>query len=107
MRFLIDAQLPPALCRWLEARGHQAEHVFELGMGGASDLDIASYVETASAVLISKDEDFLLLRLPERFVLFWLRCGNTTTPALIDWLEERWTRAEELLAAGETIIELR
>jgi predicted nuclease of predicted toxin-antitoxin system len=22
MRFLVDAQLPPALCRWLEGRGH-------------------------------------------------------------------------------------
>jgi predicted nuclease of predicted toxin-antitoxin system len=22
MNFLTDAQLPPALCRWLEARGH-------------------------------------------------------------------------------------
>jgi predicted nuclease of predicted toxin-antitoxin system len=107
MRFLVDAQLPPGLCRWLEARGHRAEHVFELGMGGASDADIAAYAETASAILISKDEDFLPLRLPDRFVLFWLRCGNATTPALFDWLEERWERTEELLAAGEKVVELR
>ncbi|MGK6317981.1 DUF5615 family PIN-like protein [Sphingomonas sp. DT-204] len=27
MRFLIDAQLPPALCGWLRERGHEAIHV--------------------------------------------------------------------------------
>ena len=27
MRFLIDAQLPPALCGWFEEQGHEAEHV--------------------------------------------------------------------------------
>ena len=27
MRFVIDAQLPPALARWLAAQGHEAEHV--------------------------------------------------------------------------------
>ena len=26
MNFLIDAQLPPALCGWLRERGHQAVH---------------------------------------------------------------------------------
>jgi predicted nuclease of predicted toxin-antitoxin system len=25
MRFLIDAQLPPALARWLAAQGHEAD----------------------------------------------------------------------------------
>jgi len=29
MNVLIDAQLPPALCRWLEARGHEATHIAE------------------------------------------------------------------------------
>jgi predicted nuclease of predicted toxin-antitoxin system len=32
MKFLIDAQLPPALCEWLRARGHEADHVADLGM---------------------------------------------------------------------------
>jgi predicted nuclease of predicted toxin-antitoxin system len=41
MNFLVDAQLPPGLCRWLEARGHEAIHVFEAGLAAASDLDVA------------------------------------------------------------------
>jgi predicted nuclease of predicted toxin-antitoxin system len=32
MRFLVDAQLPPALARHLVAAGHEAQHVADLGM---------------------------------------------------------------------------
>ncbi|MFZ1575492.1 MAG: DUF5615 family PIN-like protein [Chromatiaceae bacterium] len=37
MRFLVDAQLPPALARWLAQRGHEAEHVLDCGLLDASD----------------------------------------------------------------------
>lgn len=30
MKFLVDAQLPPGLCGWLEDRGHAAVHVGDL-----------------------------------------------------------------------------
>jgi predicted nuclease of predicted toxin-antitoxin system len=30
MRFLVDAQLPPALANWLAAQGHDAAHVADL-----------------------------------------------------------------------------
>ena len=106
MRFLVDAQLPPGLCRWLAARGHEASHVHELGLGAAADADIAAHAESEDAVLLSKDEDFLILRQPDRFGLLWLRCGNTTNRALATWLEERWERVEELLGMGERLIEL-
>ena len=106
MRFLVDAQLPPGLCRWLAARGHEAMHVHELGLGAAADADIATHAESEGATLISKDEDFLILRRPDRFALLWLRCGNTTNHALGLWLEERWERVEELLGVGERLIEL-
>ena len=107
MKFIVDAQLPPGLCRWLEARGHIAQHVSELGLGGASDNSIADLVEADGAVLISKDEDFLVLRHPDRFVFLWLRCGNATNRALAEWLESRWERIEALISAGERMIEVR
>jgi predicted nuclease of predicted toxin-antitoxin system len=31
MRFLVDAQLPPALAQWLASHGHDAMHVTDLG----------------------------------------------------------------------------
>lgn len=107
MKFIVDAQLPPGLCRWLDERGHAATHVQTLGLAAAPDRDIADRAEIDRAVLITKDEDFLLLRLPDRFGVLWLRCGNTTKPALEAWLAERWYEVERLLAAGERLIELR
>ena len=107
MRFLIDAQLPPALVGWLRDRGHQAEHVVDLDMVGASDAAIADRAEATGAVLVSKDEDFLTLRLPDRFALLWLRCGNATNRALFAWLEPRWQEIERLLASGERFVEVR
>ena len=107
MRFLIDAQLPPALAGWLRERGHEAEHVAEIGMIAATDTEIANYVHANGCVLITKDEDFTLLRLPSLFGLLWVRCGNTTKEALFEWLEPRWSEVERLLAEGEEFIELR
>lgn len=107
MKFLVDAQLPPGLCRWLEARGHQAKHVHDLGLGAASDVEIARRAEADGAILISKDEDFLTLRLPRRFALLWLRCGNATNRALAAWLDQRWESVERLLSDGELLIEVR
>jgi predicted nuclease of predicted toxin-antitoxin system len=107
MKFLIDAQLPPALCRWLETRGHEAEHVFGLGLISASDAMIADRAEAADAVLVSKDEDFLILRLPDRFTFLWLRIGNATNRALEAWLSTRWHIVETMLAAGERLVEVR
>lgn len=107
MKFLIDAQLPPGLRLWFELRNIEAVHVNDIGLGSASDIEIALYVVSDGFILISKDEDFLTIRLPDRFVLLWLRCGNTTNRALTVWMDERWARVALLLANGERLIELR
>ena len=107
MTFLVDAQLPPALCTWLTARGHRALHVAEIGMTGATDRDIAAYAEHEGVTIISKDEDFLILRLPGRFGFIWLRVGNASNRALQDWLVPRWPTVEIMLARGERLIEVR
>ncbi len=107
MRFLIDAQLPPALSDWLKFRGYAAIHVVEIAMGGASDKLIAEYAISENLMLINKDKDFVFLRHPDRFAFLWLRCGNATNRALTEWLNHRWERVEILLDAGERFIELR
>lgn len=107
MKFLVDAQLPLGLCVGLVARGHEATHVFEIGLGGATDTEIVDWAIANDATIISKDEDFLALRLPDRFCFIWLRVGNTTTKHLAGWMAARWDRVEELLAANERLIELR
>jgi predicted nuclease of predicted toxin-antitoxin system len=58
MRFLVDAQLPPALARWLVANGHTAEHVADRQMEAASDAAIWDCALQEAAAIITKDEDF-------------------------------------------------
>lgn len=107
MNFLIDAQLPPALCLWLRERGHEAVHISDLGLTGVTDAEIADRAEAGGLVLVTKDEDFVTLRLPDRFALLWLRCGNASNAALRDWLEQRWEMIERMLEAGERFVEAR
>src|SRR5438067_13331319 len=39
LRFLVDAQLPPALVRRIESLGHSAEHVAHRGLANATDAE--------------------------------------------------------------------
>ncbi|MEA3031660.1 MAG: hypothetical protein QOG13_2985 [Sphingomonadales bacterium] len=107
MKFLVDAQLPPGLCTWLAERGHTAVHVQELGDEPRTDADIAAYLEEQEAVLISKDEDFATLRLPDRFAFLWLRCGNISNLGLREWLDGHWLSVERRLEAGGRLVTLR
>jgi predicted nuclease of predicted toxin-antitoxin system len=54
MRFLVDAQLPPALARWLAEKGHQAEHVADRQMQAASDAAIWDYALREAAAIVTK-----------------------------------------------------
>ena len=60
MRFIVDAQLPPALARWLTAQGYEAEHVFDVGLAEAPDAVIWRRATENVAVVVSKDDDFAL-----------------------------------------------
>lgn len=107
MRFLIDAQLPPALSDWLEKRGHEAEHVYDALPANAPDAAIVARARDTGAALVSKDGDFLdLLDGPNAPQLVWMRIGNTSNPALFAMLEKVWARVEQELAAGRMVIEV-
>jgi len=43
MQFLVDAQLPPALARWLVGHGHDATHVVDHGIETAETPHAASW----------------------------------------------------------------
>jgi predicted nuclease of predicted toxin-antitoxin system len=87
MRFPVDAQLPPALARWIASQGFPAERVFDtLGMD-ATDEIIWNHAARTQSVIISKDEDFFVLRTinDEGPPLIWIRVGNTRKSALLEW----------------------
>ena len=109
MNFLVDAQLPPALARWITSQGHQAEHVFDLGFHAADDPVIWERARSQMTVIISKDEDFVdhWLLSPEPVQLVWVRKGNCSNHALLAWLEPLWPDTVKRLEQGEKFVELR
>jgi len=58
VKFLVDNQLPEALGRFLNARGHEAGHVLDLSMEEVSVLEIWNYAASGNWIVVSKDQDF-------------------------------------------------
>lgn len=108
MRFLVDAQLPPALARWLIAQGHEAAHVGDLGMQAASDAAIWDHALATSWAVITKDEDFARREVlaESRPVVVWIRLPNTRRRDLLAWFETVLAELRAALARGETLIEV-
>ena len=107
MRFLVDAQLPPALARRLAALDHVAEHVADCGLATASDMAIRARAASTGAVIITKDEDFAVHRGPHPGPpIIWLRFGNTRRAALLERVEASLPAILAALARGESLVEL-
>lgn len=58
MRFVVDAQLPPALASLLRSHDHQALHVADVGLQDAEDTSIWDYALDHDSIVVTKDEDF-------------------------------------------------
>ena len=86
MRFLVDEQLPVALARWISARGHDAQHVTDVGLGGMPDSALWDWAQSSSAAIVTKDEDFVLAA---------------------SRMEQVFDEICEVLRAGERIVEIR
>lgn len=108
MRFVIDAQLPPALARWLADQGHDAEHVADRGMQSAPDETIWRYALETGATIITKDEDFARRQiLNDRGpTIVWLRLPNSRTKDLIALFERVVSDLLAALERGERLIEI-
>jgi len=109
MRFLIDAQLPPALASWLGDHGHSASSVREQGLRNADDGSIRHFASEGDWIIVTKDEDFVeqSLGVDEAPKVVWLRIGNCTNRVLFDWLEPLLPQLIEKLESGERMVELR
>lgn len=84
MRFLVDAQLPPALALWLREAGQDAQHVQDVNLREAQDTPIWRYALDHQAILITKDEDFIERARQTNHApgIIWLRLGNVSNHAL-------------------------
>jgi predicted nuclease of predicted toxin-antitoxin system len=108
MKFLIDNQLPVALQVFLSGRGYDAEHVLELGMAEASDLEVSQYAARDERTIITKDEDFSVLVTMGRCSasVIWVRFGNCRTNALLECFSRSLDLIVEKLRSGERVIQL-
>lgn len=109
MNFLVDAQLPPAVARWLCDAGHDARAVREVGLREAEDSDIWNYALKTGAVLITKDEDFPMRAQQTNVspVIVWLRIGNTSNQALRQWFLPQLPQIIEWIEQGVRVQEIR
>jgi len=111
MTLWLDAQLPPALARWISEQpwGVSAVAVRDLGLRDASDQEIFRRARASGAVVMTKDRDFIRL-LDEQGPppqVIWLRLGNSSNAALQQVLSTTLLQALELLRSGEAWVEIR
>lgn len=109
MKFLVDAQLPGTLAKWLRGRKCDAVHVLECGMAQANDLSIWEKSIKEERILVTKDEDFFIFatRPNDQGRLLWLRMGNCRTQDLLARLNKDWEAIASVFADGQQIVELR
>lgn len=85
MKFIIDAQLPRRLAKWLVEAGHDALHTLDLPVGNrTSDAMICEIASREMRVVITKDSDFVdsfyLRGTPPKILL--VSTGNIPNPQL-------------------------
>jgi predicted nuclease of predicted toxin-antitoxin system len=105
--FLIDAQLPPSLAEALRNVACEAVHVADLGLLTATDQRIWDEAISRSAVLVTKDRDFPLLRAASSAgpPILWVRVGNADNRTLIAQILSSLSLIISAIERGETVIE--
>jgi predicted nuclease of predicted toxin-antitoxin system len=109
VKFLVDNQLPEALCRFLNAQGHESGHVLGLNMDEASDLEIWNYAAIGNWIVVSKDEDFLHLanRTGDAGRLVWVRIGNCRKHTLLQAFNRELPAVVRAFDEGVRVVEIR
>ncbi|MEL6552964.1 MAG: DUF5615 family PIN-like protein [Cyanobacteria bacterium J06621_11] len=109
MKLWIDAQLPPSLAPWIsENLGIEAFALRDLNLRDAKDIETFQATRTESAVITTKDSDFidLVCRLGAPPKIIWLTCGNVTNRNLKKLLQATLHNVIAQLENGETIVEI-
>jgi predicted nuclease of predicted toxin-antitoxin system len=104
IHLLLDQNLSPKLTDWFAERGVDAVHVRNVGLRDATDHQIWQRSLAEQRIifaLMSRSNPNKLVR------VVWCRIGNIRNRDFLLWLEDRWPKAEALLADGHIVIELR
>jgi len=108
VKFLVDANLPPRLCQWLQARGHQAEHLADIDLLRATDTQLWERGKNQRIVILSKDFDFydraLLFGAPPQ--VLHIAVGNCSNDRLLRVLGSEWPDIEAAFSAGSRLVSI-
>ena len=110
MTVWVDAQLSPALARWLASRfSISALHVRDVVSISATDREIFSAARASNAVILTKDRDFvdLIRRYGSPPSVIWVTCGNTSNAMMFRTPDLTFASTCSLLEAGETFVEIK
>ncbi len=91
MKFIVDAQLPKSLARFLMARGFDAIYTLDLPHRNVTDdLEINRISLAEDRVVISKDSDFYdrYAARQEPYKLLYLTTGNISNPDLLNLFDQ-------------------
>jgi len=100
MKFIVDAQLPSRLARWLQDQGHDVLHTLDLpDRNFTGDLTIVGISVAEQRVVISKDSDFFdyYLLKGQPYKLLFITVGNIVNRELIALFEANWPQLIQLL----------
>ena len=105
----LDAQLSPIMASWISSEfSVQAIAVRDIGLRNAKDREIFFAAQKASALVMTKDADFVHLveelGIPPQVIL--LACGNTSNAQLKQILKRSFHRTLEWLQKGESVVEI-
>lgn len=106
----IDAQLSPHLAAWASDQFQiEALSLRQLGLRDSDDYEIFESACAASAVILTKDRDFvdLLAQRGSPPQVVWLRCGNITNAELKTLLLAVLPNTIELLKSGQSLVQIR
>jgi predicted nuclease of predicted toxin-antitoxin system len=108
VKFLVDQQLPRKLVVFIRERGHEALHVKDISLQASEDLAIWREAARIKAVIVSKDEDFSLIRdVAGSPQVVWVRTGNCPNAALMARFGQVWDQLILELENGAPLVELR
>ncbi len=106
MRFLVDANLSPRVAEWLRDQGHDAVHVFEIGLNEAGDHRILEEAVSRRQILLTVDLDFgeIVARSSGGASVLILRLRSAATATVVRRLEVALAQAAAALDAGAVVI---
>jgi predicted nuclease of predicted toxin-antitoxin system len=103
VKLLLDHHLSPALVQRLADLFPDSDHVWNLNLHEASDVDIWLYAKAHEFTVVSKDADFsdISMQLGYPPKLLWLRITNLTTDEIEELIRSKYPLIAELPGASD------